>query len=174
MKSTTPIHTIIKAILSWVITVWVVVIALLILAFIFYQGNPVCEGLIGGKPWACTFREYLREDLAMAIIGMVWLPFLSICLYPFSWVAIDSVSAYRASHKKTIFPEMRKKFFRLGFSFIVSLIVSFIIITFYNSYLIDTLHLIEGWIFSLLIFLIWPLSYYWIYRLITNKVEKIK
>lgn len=174
MKSTTPVHTIIKAFFSWAITVWGVSLFLFILICIFYFTDPTCESFMGEyEQWACSFSEYI-QDLPTMIILILWIPFLSVCLYPFSWVAIDSVNAYRASHKKTIYPEMQKKFFRLGFSCVVSLIISFIIISFYNSYLIDTLHRIEGWIFSFLILLIWPLSYYWIYRLITNKVAKIK
>jgi len=174
MKSTTFLHIAIKALVSWVFTVWWVALFLYILIFVFYSLDPTCESFIGEyEQWACSFSEYVQGTVTMIIL-VTWIPFLSICLYPFTWVAISTMQSYQVSHKKTIFTEMWKKFLRLGFSFVVSLIVSFVIISFYNSYLIDTLHLIEGWIFSTLIFLIWPLSYYGIYRLITKKVTKIK
>jgi len=174
MKSATPFHTIIKSLLSLIITVWAVALFFVILICILYAWHPTCGAFIGSDQWTCrSIGEYMH-DISTMIILVTWIPFFSICLYPFSWVTIDAVSTYRASHKKPIFPDMRKKFFRLVFSLIVSIIVSFIIISFYNSYLIDTLHLIEGWIFSSLIFLIWPLSYYWTYQWITKKVTKIQ
>jgi hypothetical protein len=129
----------------------------LLAAYVIYRLDWwLCQSFIGDfEEWRCSFTNHL-DSVESFFLGFLVIPFVFFWTLPLCDLLV----------KKITYPlfTIKTKIIRHSLAYIVSPIISFPIIIFYNSYLVDTLHIFPGNLFWIAIFAVWPLSYFLIYN----------